>query len=152
MNWKHTVLLAIAVACMATVSMAQSNDFNPFRGQAGFVYTETNGAQNAVSVFNRAANGSLTLAATVPQADRAVEWCRSLAGRLALSQDGRWLFVANEGDGSISVMERTASGLTAVGTVSTAALSRSALRSAGTWSMSSTTIHARPPHSFFFVR
>jgi len=71
MSWKHIMAVAFAVACMASVSMAQSNDFNPFdfnpfSGQAGFVYTETNGANNAVLVFNRAANGSLTLAANVP--------------------------------------------------------------------------------------
>jgi 6-phosphogluconolactonase (cycloisomerase 2 family) len=100
--------------------MAQSNDFNPFSGHAGFVYTETNGANNAVLVFNRAADGSLTLAATVPTG-RSGGGVVSVGsqGTLALSQDGRWLFVANEGDGSISVMERTASGLKAVGKVST---------------------------------
>src|SRR5271154_554527 len=119
MNWKHIVVLAIAVACVASVSMAQSNDFNPFSGQAGFVYTETNGANNAVLVFNRAANGSLTLAATVPTggAGGGVVSVGS-QGALALSQDRRFLFVANEGDGSISVMERTPAGLKAVGKVS----------------------------------
>ncbi|MGB8525045.1 MAG: beta-propeller fold lactonase family protein [Candidatus Acidiferrales bacterium] len=105
---------------MATMSMAQSNDFNPFRGQAGFVYTETNGPQNAVSVFNRAADGSLTLAATVLTGGAGGgNVSVGSQGTLALSQDGRWLFVANEGDGTISVMERTASGLKAVGKVST---------------------------------
>src|SRR5271155_3345062 len=119
MNWKHAIVLAIAVACMATVSMAQSNDFNPFSGQAGFVYTETNGANNAVLVFNRAANGSLTLAATVPTGGLGGGVVSvGSQGALALSQDGRWLFVANEGDGSISVMERTEAGLKAVGRVS----------------------------------
>jgi 6-phosphogluconolactonase len=120
MNWKYYVLFVIAVSSIATVSMAQSNDANPFRGQAGFVYTETNGANNAVSVFNRAANGSLTLAATVPTGGSGGGVVSvGSQGALALSQDGRWLFVANEGDGSISVMERTASGLKAVGKVST---------------------------------
>jgi 6-phosphogluconolactonase len=125
MYWKHIVALAIAVACVASVSMAQSNDlnpfdFNPFSGQAGFVYTETNGANNAVLVFNRAANGSLTLAATVPTGGLGGGVVSvGSQGSLALSQDGRWLFVANEGDGSISVMERTEAGLKAVGKVST---------------------------------
>ncbi len=120
MNWKHAVLPAIAVASMAMVSMAQSNDFNPFSGQAGFVYTETNGANNAVRVYNRAANGSLALAATVPTGGSGGGVVSvGSQGALALSQDGRWLFVANEGDGTISVMERTASGLKAVGKVST---------------------------------
>jgi len=120
MNWKHIVALAIAVACMASVSMAQSNDFNPFSGRAGFVYTETNGASNSVSVFSRAANGTLTLTATVPTGGLGGGVVSvGSQGSLALSQDGRWLFVANEGDGTISVMERTATGLKANGKVST---------------------------------
>src|SRR5277367_812821 len=120
MSWKHIMAVAFAVACMASVSTAQSNDFNPFSGQAGFVYTETNGANNAVLVFNRAANGSLTLAANVPTGGLGGGVVSvGSQGSLALSQDGRWLFVANEGDGSISVMERTASGLKANGKVST---------------------------------
>jgi 6-phosphogluconolactonase len=117
-------LAFILAASLAVVHPASaqdvSNDFNPFRGQAGFVYTETNGANNAVLVFNRAANGSLTLAATVPTGGLGGGVVSvGSQGTLALSQDGRWLFVANEGDGSISVMERTASGLKAVGKVST---------------------------------
>src|SRR5271156_3171705 len=120
MNWKHIVVLAIAFACMASVSMAQSNDFNPFGGQAGFVYTETNGANNAVLVFNRAANGLLTLAATVPTGGLGGGVVSAGSqGALALSQDGRWLIVANEGDGSVSVMGRTEAGLKAVGKVPT---------------------------------
>jgi hypothetical protein len=66
MNWKHMVTLAIAIAGVTSMGMAQSSDFGPFGGQRGFVYTETNVANNAVLVFNRAANGSLSLAATVP--------------------------------------------------------------------------------------
>lgn len=78
----------------------------------GFVYTETNGANNAVLVFNRAANGSLSLAATVPTGGLGGGVVSvGSQGALALSQDGRWLFVANEGDGSISVMQRTPAGL-----------------------------------------
>jgi 6-phosphogluconolactonase (cycloisomerase 2 family) len=94
------------------MSMAQSSDFGPFGGQRGFVYTETNGTNNAVLVFNRAANGSLSLAATVPTGGLGGGVVSvGSQGALALSQDRRWLFVANEGDGSISVMERTPAGL-----------------------------------------
>ena len=119
MNWRHTVILAIAIAGTTSVSMAQSNDSGLFSGQRGFVYTETNLLNNAVLVFNRAANGSLSLAATVPTggAGGGVVSVGS-QGALVLSQDRRWLFVANEGDGSISVMERTPAGLRAVGRVS----------------------------------
>ena len=119
------VIPVIAIAGMTSVSMAQSNDsdpFNdsgPFSGDRGFVYTETNLSNNSVLVFNRAANGRLSLAATVPTggAGGGVVSVGS-QGALALSQDRRWLFVANEGDGSISVMERTPAGLKAVGRVS----------------------------------
>ena len=118
----RTAALAFAVVTpIAMASGAQSSD----RGQTGFVYTETNEANNAVLVFNRAADGSLSLAATVPTggAGGGVVSVGS-QGTLALSQGGRWLFVANEGNvaneenGSISVMERTPAGLQAVGRVS----------------------------------
>src|ERR1700739_2591331 len=112
------VIPAIAIAGMTSVSMAQSNDpdpFNdsgPFSGDRGFVYTESNLLKNSVLVFNRAADGALSLAATVPTggAGGGVVSVGS-QGALALTQDRRWLFVANEGDGSISVMERTPGGL-----------------------------------------
>jgi 6-phosphogluconolactonase (cycloisomerase 2 family) len=113
------VIPAIAIAGMTSVSMAQSNDSGPFSGGRGFVYTESNLLNNSVLVFNRAANGTLSLAATVPTggAGGGVVSVGS-QGALALSRDRRWLFVANEGDGSISVMERTPAGLKAVGRVS----------------------------------
>jgi 6-phosphogluconolactonase (cycloisomerase 2 family) len=80
------------------------------------VYTETNGQNNSVLVFNRAADGSLSLAATVPTGGSG-GGVVSVGSQdtLALSHDGRWLFVANEGDGSISMMERTPAGLQATG-------------------------------------
>jgi 6-phosphogluconolactonase (cycloisomerase 2 family) len=95
------------------------NDSGPFSGDRGFVYTESNLPNNSVLVFNRAANGTLSLAATVPTggAGGGVVSVGS-QGALALSRDRRWLFVANEGDGSISVMARTRAGLKAVGRVS----------------------------------
>jgi 6-phosphogluconolactonase (cycloisomerase 2 family) len=97
--------------------MAQSNDSRPF--SRGFVYTESNLLNNSVLVFNRAADGTLSLAATVRTggAGGGVVSVGS-QGALALSRDRRWLFVANEGDGSISVMERTPAGLKAVRRVS----------------------------------
>ena len=114
-NWKHSVLIAIAIAGTSSASMAQSNGAGPI----GFVYTETNQSNNAVLVFNRAANGALSLAATVPTGGLGGGVVSvGSQGTLALSQDQRFLFVANEGDNSISVMERTPAGLKAVGKVS----------------------------------
>jgi len=119
MDWKHTVMLAIAIAGTTSASMAQSNDSRPSSGETGFVYTETNQPNNAVLVFNRAADGALSLAATVPTGGLGGGVVSvGSQGALALSEDRRWLFVANEGDGSISVMERTPAGLKLVGKVS----------------------------------
>ena len=114
-NWKHSVMIAIAIAGTSSVSMAQSDGAGPI----GFVYTETNQSNNAVRVFNRAADGTLSLAATVLTGGSGGGVVSvGSQGTLALSRDRRFLFVANEGDGSISAMERTPGGLKAVGKVS----------------------------------
>jgi 6-phosphogluconolactonase len=85
----------------------------------GFVYTESNLADNSVLVFDRAADGALSLAATVPTggAGGGVVSVGS-QGALAVSQNRQYVFAVNEGGNSVSVLKRTAAGLTAVGTVS----------------------------------
>src|SRR5271170_6496473 len=105
------------VASLAAVNQALAQiGLNESRG---FVYTETNAANNGVLVFNRAADGTLSLAATVLTGGLGGGVVSvGSQGTLALSQDRRWLFAANEGDNSISVMERTLEGLKAVGKVS----------------------------------
>jgi DNA-binding beta-propeller fold protein YncE len=114
------VLALTGMAGISTLSLrAQDQSSNSHGFSSGFVYTETNGTNNSILVFNRTANGSLSLAATVST--------RGLGGgvvpvgsqgTLALSQDGRWLFAANEGDNTISVLERTPAGLKLAGRVS----------------------------------
>ena len=86
---------------------------------AGFVYTESNLSNNSVLVFDRAADGALSLAATVPTggAGGGVVSVGS-QGALAVSQNWQYVFAVNEGGNSVSVLKRTAAGLTAVGTVS----------------------------------
>ena len=108
MNWKHTVILAIAISGTTSVSMAQ-----------GLVFTESNLADNSVLEFDRTADGALTLAATVPTggAGGGVVSVGS-QGALAVSSDQQYVFAVNEGGDSISVLKRTATGLTAVSTVS----------------------------------
>src|SRR5271168_939700 len=118
-RFRAAILAFTVVAAIAMASGAQSSDLGSSGAQRGFVYTETNEESNAVLVFDRAADGSLSLAATVPTggAGGGVVSVGS-QGTLALSQDERWLFVANEGDDSISVMKRTPAGLQASGTFS----------------------------------
>src|SRR5271166_2463130 len=108
MNWKHTVILAIAISGTTSVSMAQ-----------GLVFTESNLADNSVLEFDRAADGALSLVATVPTggAGGGVVSVGS-QGALAVSSDQQYVFAVNEGGDSISVLKRTATGLTAVSTVS----------------------------------
>src|SRR5271154_607797 len=96
MDWKHSVMLAIAIAGTSSVSMAQSNGAGLFT--AGFVYTESNLANNTVLVFNRAADGALSLVATVPTggAGGGVVSVGS-QGALAVSSDQQYVFAVNEG-------------------------------------------------------
>ena len=116
MNNRRIVTLAGTVFLSTFCFVASSRAQDTNGSQRGFVYTETNGANNAVLVFNRAADGSLSLAATVPTGGSGGGVVSvGSQGALALSHDGRWLFVANEGDGSISVMKRTPAGLQASG-------------------------------------
>jgi 6-phosphogluconolactonase len=116
MYWKHTAVLAIAISGTTSVSMAQSNNADPV---TGFVFTESNQADNSVLEFDRTADGALTLAATVPTggAGGGVVSVGS-QGAVAVSQNQQYIFAANEGGNSISVLKRTATGLTAVSTVS----------------------------------
>src|SRR5277367_3885522 len=116
MYWKHTAVLAIAISGTTSVSMAQSNNADPV---TGFVFTESNQADNSVLEFDRTADGALTLAATVPTggAGGGVVSVGS-QGAVAVSQSQQYIFAANEGGNSVSVLKRTATGLTAVRTVS----------------------------------
>ncbi len=111
----------LVMSGMAGVAVRPLTAQNPgvANQNAGFVYTETNAAANSILVFKRAENGSLSLAATVPTggAGGGVVSVGS-QGTLALSKDGRWLFAANEGDNTISVLKRTPEGLKLAGKVS----------------------------------
>ena len=111
--------LAFAIATAIVSAPLSAENFGFAFQNTGFVYTETNATANSILVFNRAANGSLSLAATVSTGGvgGGVVSVGS-QGTLALSQDGRWLFAANEGDNTISVLRRTHERLTAVGKVS----------------------------------
>ena len=104
------------LAIITAISIASS----PLSAQStGVVYTESNATANSILVFNRAVNGSLSLAATVPTGGKGGGVVSvGSQGTLALSPDKRWLFAANEGDNTISVLQRTHAGLTATAKVS----------------------------------
>jgi 6-phosphogluconolactonase len=107
-----SVALALALAALgigATGALASST--------AGKVYTLTNSpAGNAVKVFDRAGNGTLT-----PVGEFATGGTGTgggLGNQGALIQDGRSLFAVNPGSDSVSAFKMTRQGLELVDTVS----------------------------------
>src|SRR5439155_490827 len=76
------------------------------------VYTLTNQvAGNAVAVFNRAADGTLSAAGTIATGGTGVGAGLGSQGAVALSDDGRWLFAVNAGSNDVSVLRVRRSGL-----------------------------------------
>jgi 6-phosphogluconolactonase (cycloisomerase 2 family) len=83
---------------------------------AGAVYVLTNAAAgNAVAVFDRATNGTLAAAGTVPTGGLGTDKGLGSQGALALSPDGHWLFAVNAGSNDISVLYAEGTGLKLVG-------------------------------------
>src|ERR1043166_1665556 len=78
----------------------------------GAVYALTNQAGgNAVAMYARAANGSLSWIGAVPTGGTGTGASLGSQGALALSDDGRWLFAVNAGSNDVSAFRITSSGL-----------------------------------------
>jgi 6-phosphogluconolactonase (cycloisomerase 2 family) len=78
----------------------------------GAVYALVNQAGgNAVAVFNRAADGSLTWQRSVATGGSGTGSGLGSQGAIALSDDGRWLFAVNAGSNDVSAFRVTAGGL-----------------------------------------
>jgi 6-phosphogluconolactonase (cycloisomerase 2 family) len=76
------------------------------------VYTLMNlTSGNAVAVFSRAANGTLTAAGTVPTGGTGTGVGLATQGAVVLSDDGDWLYAVNAGSNDISIF-RVDRGLT----------------------------------------
>jgi 6-phosphogluconolactonase (cycloisomerase 2 family) len=83
------------------------------------VYTETNAAAgNAIQVFSRSANGSLTSAGSYATGGLGTGTGLGSQGAVALSQDGRTLYAVNTGSNTISSFAVTSTGLSELNTVS----------------------------------
>lgn len=92
----------------------------------GAVYVLSNATTgNAVLVFHRSANGSLTAAGSVPTGGMGNGATGGLGsqGALIMSKDGRWLFAVNAGSNSISVLEAGEHGLRLVDTMASGGIS-----------------------------
>ena len=76
------------------------------------VYALTNQASgNAVAIFARGPDGSLNWSSSVSTGGTGAGSGLGSQGAVALSDDGRWLFVVNAGSNDVSAFEVTASGL-----------------------------------------
>ncbi len=81
-------------------------------GHAGTLYTETNQAANAVAIYTRAPNGTLTAAGTVATGGAGTGAPLGSQGAVTLSQNGSELFVVNAGDDTVSAFAVRPNGLT----------------------------------------
>ena len=102
--------VALAAAALATTAATASAGAG---GAAGAVYTLTNaGSGNAVSVFARAADGTLTAAGSVATGGLGTGAGLGSQGALVLGDDGRRLFAVDAGSNEISSFRVDGSGLT----------------------------------------
>ncbi|HYS22283.1 MAG TPA: beta-propeller fold lactonase family protein [Gemmatimonadales bacterium] len=103
---------AQAVKLEAGATSAVATDDAP-----GAVYTLMNltatagGGGNAVAMFTRAADGTLTAAGTVATGGTGTGSGLGSQGALALSDDGRWLFAVNAGSNDFSILRVSPTGL-----------------------------------------
>jgi 6-phosphogluconolactonase (cycloisomerase 2 family) len=82
-------------------------------GTDGLVFTMSNSAkQNRVLTWSRAANGSLTFIGRTRTGGRGTGGALNNQGGLALSANGRWLYVVNAGSDSVSVLRVDGTALT----------------------------------------
>lgn len=80
-------------------------------GDAGAVFTLTNRPSgNAVTMFSRAADGTLTAAGTVATGGAGTGAGLGSQSALALSGDARWLFAVNAGSNDVSVFRVSPAG------------------------------------------
>ncbi|MEO7084764.1 MAG: beta-propeller fold lactonase family protein [Gemmatimonadaceae bacterium] len=85
-------------------ALSERNDASVFGGGfGGAVYSQTNAATgNAVLVYHRAANGTLTAAGTLATGGNGSGSGLGSQGSVTLSDDGDWLFVVNAGSNDVS--------------------------------------------------
>ena len=118
----------IALAALAAAGVAACNQDRAITGPAaaraarfaasaadgapGAVYTLMNlTSGNAVAVFARAADGTLTAAGTVATGGTGTGSGLGSQGALALSDNGRWLFAVNAGSNDVSIFRVSPAGL-----------------------------------------
>lgn len=97
-----------ALAGYATPASAAS-------GSGGFVYTQTNAAAgNSVLAYARAADGSLSFAASYPTGGLGTGASLGSQGSLVLTPDNKWLLAVDAGSNQVSVFAVNPGGLALV--------------------------------------
>src|SRR5690348_14556233 len=96
--------LLIATLVLGSPAALAKDDQPDHGGAAGAVYVLTNAAAgNAVAVFHRTGNGSLTPAGTVATGGLGTGAGTGSQGALAMSENGKWLYAVNPGSDDFSV-------------------------------------------------
>ena len=122
---KHLAFLALATAALtacdqnrsltsptASLQAAREADVTRDFAGPGAVYTLTNqAASNAVAVFTRGADGTLTPGGSVATGGTGTGASLGSQGAVSLSKDGRWLFAVNAGSNDVSVFAVSPTGL-----------------------------------------
>jgi 6-phosphogluconolactonase len=100
--------------------------------QVGAVYALTNAiGDNAVAVWNRSSDGSLTPAGSYPTGGAGIAAGLGSQGALVLSQDHQWLFAVNAGSNDISSFRVDRDGLTLVNRVASGGVRPTSLTVSG---------------------
>src|SRR5205823_129514 len=107
------LLLVAAVLMISATAAAAARGTG---GKSGVVFTLTNAADgNLVAIFDRASDGTLTAAGTVPTGGLGSGAGLGSQSALVLSGEGKRLFAVNAGDNTISAFRVTPTGLDQVG-------------------------------------
>jgi 6-phosphogluconolactonase len=93
---------------------AHARAFGEKSPAVGHVYVLNNTAKNAVSVFNRYADGTLIFSTSTATGGQGTGSTLGSQGSLQLSPDGKWLFAVDAGSNQISVLRANQGKLTLV--------------------------------------
>ena len=128
-NKPSRLRVGFAVSALAVSAVAAAHEDSD---RHGIVYTETNAAVgNAILVFERASDGSLTLSSKVSTQGLGTEGGLGNQGALALDAERHLLFAINAGSDEISVLAESKGGLTFVDKVASGGTRPVSLTTAG---------------------
>jgi 6-phosphogluconolactonase (cycloisomerase 2 family) len=109
----------VAIVALALSLLVSNIGIAAAAGSDGAVYVLTNSPTgNAVAVFTRSADGTLTAAGTYVTGGLGTGASLGSQGAVALSDDGRWLFAVNAGSNEVSAFAVRRDGLTLLDKVS----------------------------------